>query len=112
MPIVQVRSTSETQWLTAPFPPIPQDIDVIREWRKPHWDCELLVYPPNYMGNVSPVGWRAASNFLLSVDDSGERAEMMVMGKLPNNARSADVIAELRRATPDRAGAIGSIAVL
>lgn len=112
MPIVQVRSTLEGQWLSAPFPPTPNQLDVLTKWRKPIYKSELLVYPRGYMGNASPVGWRAASNFLLSVDNSGERAEMLVMGKLPDQKTPADIIAELKDATPEQAAAIGSTAIL
>ncbi len=64
------------------------------------------------MGNVSPVGWRAASNFLLHVTDSGEQADMLVMNNLPDQKTPADLRAELQNATPDEIRAIGSLATI
>ena len=112
MPITQVSAMSGEQWLSAPFPPQPDLLAILREWRRPMWDASLRVYPAGYMGNVSPERWHESSNFLLSVDDTGERAEMLAIGKLPEQQLLPDFIAELRDATPEQKQAIGSTAIV
>ena len=112
MPIAQVRTTSESQWLTVPLLPIPNQLDVIREWQKPVWDSELVVYPKGYMGNVSPVGWRSVSNFLLHVADNGERANVLAMSNIPDQKMPTALVTELQYASPDELRAIGSLAIV
>lgn len=82
MPIFQIRAANEAQWLSAPFPPQPDVTSIIREWQKPGWHSELLVYPHGYMGNISPAAWRG-SQFLLHVAADGESADVIAMDELP-----------------------------
>jgi len=112
MPIIQIRASKQSQYLSAPFPPVPDQVKVIREWQKSGWDSELIVYPDGYMGNVSPVAWRESSNSLLHVSGGGEQAEMLMTGRLPDQKTPADLIAELQNADPEVLRAIGSIATV
>ena len=111
MSIIQVRSTSETQWLSAPFPPAPKAAEVIAQWLRRSMECEFFVYPPSYVGNISPVRWRETANFWLSVDDSGEQAELLVTTglseqKTPDEMRAK--IAKLRDISPAEAAQLGT----
>lgn len=112
MPIVQVRAHKESQWLTTPFPPVPDLLSVIQEWQKPGWDSELLIYPDGYMGNITPPAWRSVSNYLLHVADNGEQGEVLAMGLLPQQKSPAELLTELHRATPEEIRAIGSVATV
>lgn len=112
MPIIQVRSTAEN-FLRAPISPTPKAADVIDAWKRFSVPCEILVYPAGYKGNVTPQLWREAFNYMLSVDESGERAELAMMGKVSGKETPAELIAQIREASPEVASdAIGSIATL
>lgn len=111
MPIVQVRSNRKEGFLTAPFPPQLDLLEVINIWRDPVWASTLQIYPPGYTGDISPVRW--PHNVLLHVADDGESANVVIASAPPDQKTAADVIAELQgAATPDLASAIGFVATV
>lgn len=110
MSIVQIRASQGEQFLSAPA--TCRDTDaVLAEWYKDAWQSEMLVYPPNYIGDVTPQGW-AHSSFILHVDQSGEQAQMMAGGKRQSEQEAVEMIEHLRAATPEQAKSIGSYATI
>lgn len=112
MSIVQLRSSPQVEQLNVPFPPMPTAGEFMGYWASRRQDCELLVYPPGFVGNIGPQAWQPASNYLLSIDDDGERAELMAVAAQPGQRPLEDIIEELRAASPDQRADIRSMAVI
>ncbi len=108
MPIVQVRATLEGKTLTESTVDIPAMDTVLQKWLEPQWSSELLVYPPNYMGDITPEGWGTSASFLLNVADSGEQAEVIAS----STSKEWPSIDELRRYDPERLRAFGATALI
>lgn len=110
MPIIQIRSTSEKQWATVPYPPTLRD--VLGQFIRTALPIELLQYPPDYMGDITPEKWRETHAFLLNVDPTGEQAEVTFMGKSPEQMPLEQIMAELRAAAPEQKEPIGETAII
>lgn len=101
MPIVQVRAHQGEQYLSAPISF--KDTDpILNEWCQDAWESEMLIYPPNYTGEVTPENWSTHS-FMLSVNESGEQGRIMVAGgKLKTAEETAEALEQLRASTDEQ----------
>ena len=91
MPILQIRASQGEQYLSVPA--AHQNIEpVLAEWYKEAWRSEMLVYPAGYAGDITPHGWEAHSSYILQVEDNGEQAHMMALGKTQTPEEAAAAI--------------------
>lgn len=110
MPIIQVRASQSDQYLTIPSPQINPE-QILTEWFKSAWQSEMFVYPPDYMGDVTPARWDMHS-FILQVDGSGEQAQLMAVSKQQTDQEATEVLERLRTANPEQIKSIGNFATV
>ncbi len=112
MPIVQVRASQGEQSLTVPLDYRDSDA-VLYEWQRDVWQSEMTEYPAGYVGDVTPPGrgW-GKHNFFLSVNQSGEEANMLATSKRWTDQERAELLEHIRTLDPDSAKPLGALATI